>query len=134
MITKKSTNSLIQPTRNLRSIIDYVILKRTGKIRVNDVRVLRGGMCDSDHHLVTAKVFFPPTNQKQQINKGYEEENTQEVKYNLESLMHDSVRYRYQKTLDEKLIEEQSHPLQERYQHIIDRIYEAAGEALGERK
>ncbi|KAL3284480.1 hypothetical protein HHI36_018641 [Cryptolaemus montrouzieri] len=89
-------------------------------------------MCDSYHHSMRAKVFFPPTNQKQQINKDHEGENTQEVKYNLKSLMHDSVRYIYQKRLDEKLIEEQFLPQQERYQHIIDSIHKAAREALGE--
>ncbi|KAL3272920.1 hypothetical protein HHI36_014379 [Cryptolaemus montrouzieri] len=68
------------------------------------------------------------------MNKNHERENTQEVKYNLERLMHDSVRCIYQKRLDEKLIEEQSLPLQERYQHIIDSIHKASGVALGERK
>ncbi|KAL3266050.1 hypothetical protein HHI36_010237, partial [Cryptolaemus montrouzieri] len=75
----------------------YVIAKQTAEIKVNVVRVLRGTMVDSDHHLVGAKVFSPPTNPKQQINKDHEGENTQEVKYNLISLMHDSVRYIYQK-------------------------------------
>ncbi|KAL3284309.1 hypothetical protein HHI36_018467 [Cryptolaemus montrouzieri] len=48
--------------------------------------------------------------------------------------MHDSVRYIYQKRLDEKSIQEQSLSLQERYKHIIDSIHKAAREALGERK
>ncbi|KAL3278295.1 hypothetical protein HHI36_013628, partial [Cryptolaemus montrouzieri] len=50
----------------------------TSEIKVNGVRVLLGTMCDSDHHLVRAIVFFAPTNQKQQINK----DNEGEIKVN----------------------------------------------------
>lgn len=48
-----------QHTRNLRSIIDYVITKQNKRIKIQDTRACRGATCGSDHHLVKAIILFP---------------------------------------------------------------------------
>lgn len=48
-----------QNTRNLKTIIDYVINKREWTLRCNDVRVLGGVTCGCEHYLLRARVFFP---------------------------------------------------------------------------
>lgn len=53
-----------QETRNLKSIIDYIIVRQKSKLKFNDVRVHRGPTCGSDHHLLKAKVIFPPKSKK----------------------------------------------------------------------
>lgn len=47
----------IQPTLQLKSIIDYIIIKQKTKLKCHDVRVLRGAECGTDHYLVRAKIF-----------------------------------------------------------------------------
>jgi endonuclease/exonuclease/phosphatase family metal-dependent hydrolase len=47
-----------QKARNLKSIIDYVIIKQHSTLQMEDVRVFRGANCGSDHCLVRAKIFF----------------------------------------------------------------------------
>jgi uncharacterized protein YlxW (UPF0749 family) len=39
----------IQPNRNLKSIIDYIITRQSNNIKINDVRMLRGTMCQLNH-------------------------------------------------------------------------------------
>ncbi|KAH1011032.1 hypothetical protein HUJ04_000474 [Dendroctonus ponderosae] len=44
----------LQPTRNLKSISDYIIVKqqrKQRKLKVNDVRAMKGLECDTDHSL-----------------------------------------------------------------------------------
>lgn len=53
-----------QDTKKLRSIIDYVITKQKTKIQIQDVRVYRGAICGSDHHLLKAKIFLPYKREK----------------------------------------------------------------------
>lgn len=43
-------------TREERSIIDYILVERSNRKLVNDVRVKRGAEIDSDHFLVVAKI------------------------------------------------------------------------------
>lgn len=71
----------VQPSRNLKSIIDYVISKQTTRLKFYDVRALRGIECGTDHYVVRATVFFPGPSQKRQIfnktgNKQYVSRNT----------------------------------------------------------
>ncbi|XP_030763276.1 craniofacial development protein 2-like [Sitophilus oryzae] len=54
----------IQGTKKLRSIIDYVITKQKTKLQIQDVRVYRGAICGSDHHLLKAKIFLPYKREK----------------------------------------------------------------------
>jgi endonuclease/exonuclease/phosphatase family metal-dependent hydrolase len=48
-----------QHTRNLKSIIDCIIVKQKSKFQIHDVRVQRGINCGSDHYEVRAKVYLP---------------------------------------------------------------------------
>lgn len=48
----------IQPTRNLKTIIDYVIQRQKSELKTMDIRALRGAECGTDHVLLRAKVLF----------------------------------------------------------------------------
>ncbi|RZF33051.1 hypothetical protein LSTR_LSTR007967 [Laodelphax striatellus] len=99
-----------QETRNLRSIIDYIIMKQRSSIRVKDVRVKRGPECGSDHRLVLAKLEFP-WNGCKPVNKeisGCEKIGTageKLKKYKLDLLQDVTIRDLYQRRLDQKLTE-----------------------------
>ena len=125
----------VQPTRGLKSIIDYVIVRHATKLKVQQVRVYRGLSCGSDHHFLRADVAFPVKGskdkqpmQQQQQRQGSQE---QEVWYNIESLEHPSVKALYRKRLDEKLGNGSSGTTEEQYQFIKECIHSAAKEALG---
>ena len=45
-----------QGGRELRSIIDYFLVGKGNRVRVKDVRVVRGAEIGSDHHLVLLKI------------------------------------------------------------------------------
>nr|XP_018901479.1 PREDICTED: craniofacial development protein 2-like [Bemisia tabaci] len=125
----------VQPTRGLKSIIDYVIVRQATKLKVQQVRVYRGLSCGSDHHFLRADVAFPVKGskdkqpmQQQQQRQGSQE---QEVWYNIESLEHPSVKALYRQRLDEKLGDGSSGTTEEQYQFIKECIHSAAKEALG---
>ena len=86
----------IQPTKGLRSIIDYVIQKRNSTLRTIDVRVYRSAECGSDHHMVVAKVAinYRITNTAIQPEER-EQLNLDSRNYNLRSLPQDSVKLLY---------------------------------------
>lgn len=68
------------------------------------------------------------------IKKKEIEESTEKVKnvrYNLESLIHDSVKSLYQKRLNEKFLEKSELSFEDIYKNIIKSIHEAAKETLG---
>ena len=46
----------ICPGRQLRSLIDYFLVRRETKTRVHDVKAVRGAEIGSDHHLVLMKL------------------------------------------------------------------------------
>lgn len=48
-----------QETRNLKSIIDHIIVKMTTTISIRDVRVKRGTEQGLEHCLVKAYMHFP---------------------------------------------------------------------------
>ncbi|XP_072384375.1 uncharacterized protein [Diabrotica undecimpunctata] len=124
----------VQQTRNLKSIIDYVIVKQSTTLKVNDVRVLRGPTCGSDYYIVRTKMVFPfKSNKDNNVNE--EPQQTEVItnkRYNLNSLINESTRNLYQHRLDEKLlhnIEDQS--VEQIYENITSSIKEAAEEAIG---
>jgi len=47
-----------QDTQELRSIIDYIIVRQNYGLKFQDVRVFRGMTVGSDHYLVNAKRLF----------------------------------------------------------------------------
>jgi hypothetical protein len=48
-----------QHTKNLKTIIDYIITKQDLKLKIQDVRAYRGPNCGTDHELLVAKILFP---------------------------------------------------------------------------
>ena len=48
-----------QHTKNLKTIIAYIITKQGLKLKIQDVRAHRGPNCGTDHKLLVAKILFP---------------------------------------------------------------------------
>lgn len=124
-----------QETLQIKSIIDYIIVRQKTRLKTQDVRAYRGA-AQSDHYLVNSKIVFPYrdiTHKGENIN---EEENIKtEVKipkYNLHSLENESTVYLYKKRLDEKLTETHFDDTEAQYKYINNALHEAAKEALGE--
>jgi hypothetical protein len=85
-------------TRNLKSIIDYLIVKQKSKFQIHYVRVQRSINYGSDHCVVRAKVYLQIQGRKSNMDK--HEENYEKVmylKYNLDSIQHESTQYVYRK-------------------------------------
>jgi hypothetical protein len=73
-----------QNTRNLKSIIDYVIVKQVFRVKTTNVRVHRGPCCGTDHYLVKATFYIPPRQlmgKTKDEKKNYQKCDT--IKYNL---------------------------------------------------
>ena len=47
-----------QQTKNLKTIIDYIITKQDLKLKTHDVRAYREPNCVTDHKLLLTKYFF----------------------------------------------------------------------------
>lgn len=127
-----------QETRNLRSIIDYIIIKQKTTICIKDIRVKRGPECGSDHKLVVAKLEFPWNGKKSKNSKGVEnskmENVDEEQKYKLYLLQDETIRDLYKRRLDQKLTEFTYDSAEDLYDHIKQSIKQAAMEALGKIK
>ena len=77
-----------QQTKNLKTIIDYIITKQDLKLKIQNVRAYRGPNCGTDHKLLVTKILFPYMNT---TTDKHEEKNNvtildKEKKYNTESL------------------------------------------------
>ena len=124
-----------QHTRNLKSIIDYIIVKQKSKFQIPDVRVQRGINCGSDHYVVRAKVYLPIQGKTNNVDK---QEGNQEKfmypKYNLNNFQHESTVYLYKKRLDEKLTAKEESDFTEIYENIIKSLHGTAKEVLGEKQ
>lgn len=118
-------------SQNLKSIIDYLIVRQKTNFRIYDVRVHRGPTCGSDHYLLKAKIAFPHKEPVVYPRKQDETEKTQPIKYNLESLEHDSTLHLYKKRLDKKLQVKNFRSTSEHYDYIKSCVHEAAKESLG---
>lgn len=124
-----------QPTKNYKSILDYIIIKQSTKLRIQDVRVQRGADCGSDHFLLRGKLLATYTAVKETKTEN-ENKNTKQMKttirYNLKSLLDPSIRFLYMLRLSSKLNIKNTMNIEEKYQHIKECIHAAAREALGE--
>ena len=123
----------VQPTRGLRSIIDYVLVKQITSLKIQQVRVCRGLSCGSDHYFLRADVAFPArvSQNDRGDNQQPERQCVHQVKYNIDSLKHPSVKALYAKRLDEKLGDTCDGSTEERYEFIKNCVHSAAAEALG---
>ena len=48
-----------QHTKNLKTIINYIITKQDLKLEILDVGAYRGPNCGTDHKLLVATILFP---------------------------------------------------------------------------
>lgn len=121
-----------QRTRNLRSIIDYVISTQEPQIHIEDVRVYRGAECGSDHALVRSKILFP---YKAPLRKNQEVLSTNlQPHYNLDGLNDESTVFLYKLRLSAKLNNINKATTQTYYNSIAEAIHQAAYESLGRRQ
>jgi uncharacterized membrane protein len=126
-----------QQTKNLKTIIDYIISKQELKLKIQDVRAYRGPNCGTYHKLLVAKILFPCmcTNKDKHEEK---KENTVPVvdknkKHNIESLQNESPTFLYQQRLNNKLNRSEFTDTEEMYNYLKNCIHEAAKEALGKK-
>ena len=96
-----------QHTKNLRTIIDYIITKQDLKLQIQDVRAYRGPNCGTDHKLLVAKILFPymhtSTDKHEEKNENTETMVDKNRKSNIESLKNESTKFLYQHILTSKL-------------------------------
>ena len=122
-----------QPTRRLKTIIDYIITRQKSRILVKDVRVLRGPECGSDHYLLISKIYFPFLKHPG-INQDKGGQKLTTERYNLQNLNDESTRFLYQLRLATKLSSLNDSSAEDMYEQIKGMIHEAAHEALGKQQ
>ena len=122
-----------QKTRNLRSIIDYAIIRQKTRLKVQDIRVYRGASCGSDHYLLKSKILFHSSKRNHNDKESQEDEGTEYKirRYNLVSLDHESTKNLYKTRLKDKLNREDFSSTEDHYEYIKKCIHEAATESLG---
>ncbi|XP_050506239.1 craniofacial development protein 2-like [Diabrotica virgifera virgifera] len=124
-----------QTTRNLKSIIDYIITKQNTNMQVQDTRAYRGITCGSDHYVVKSKVTCPfryKITHNQTNCQPQPEETLEKRSYNLDSLTQESTRILYQQRLDGKLMNiTETSTVEEVYGNVVVSVKKAAEEALG---
>jgi hypothetical protein len=116
------------------SVIDYIILKQKTNIKTQDVKVMRGAECGSDHYMVRGKLLFKykPPLKNESPEKGINEKHTY-PKYNIDSLQQDSVKFLFKLRLSAKLNTDVNQPPDTIYQALKTKIHEATKEALRRR-
>lgn len=85
-----------QNNRNLKLIIDNIILRQTKKLHVQDIRVYRGVSFYSDYHFVMAKILIPyrKSQMKKKINRTPKmEQQIKQKKVKHNNLIHDSSKW-----------------------------------------
>lgn len=122
-----------QSTRQLRSIIDYIIVKQKTSLKISDTRVYRGAECGSDHFLLKAIVYFSRIDTNNQT----ECENSNSTKidcpvYNTKMLEDSSISFLFKLRLAGKMRYKIEGTANEKYEWLERVIHEAAYEALGE--
>lgn len=122
-----------QETRQLRSIIDYIIMRQNSKLMCQDVRVLRGSECGSDHFLIRGKIKVPFNKATtSNVNTSTIVSTTKSQRYRIELFKEQSIKMLYQSRLNQKLDEDLlSSPTIDLYSHLVTSVENAAMEALG---
>lgn len=123
-----------QNTKELRSIIDYIIIRQTSSFKAADVRSYRGAQCGSDHYLVKMKSFWPwknARNDTSNINKMNCSEKAQNLHFNIDSLQDESIRTFFAARLERTLNESFEGSTEEIYEYIKTNVKNIATEVLG---
>ena len=92
-------------------------------MKIQDVKACRGPSCGSDPYLLKTIVVLPNRNEQQ---------DQKQVRYNLDNLIHDSVKLFYQQRLNDKLKNKTFSTTEEHYEYIKNCIHATAKEALVE--
>ena len=122
-----------QTTRQLASIIDYVIIKQHTHIKPQDVRVYRGAECGSDHFLVIVKLYLPCRKMRKEAGLENGQKITlDEPRYKVKSLQQDSVRFLYALRVANRISAIEDGTPERMYQGLKKALQEAAYEALGQ--
>jgi hypothetical protein len=123
-----------QHTKNLKTIIDYIITKQDLKLKIQDIRAYRRPNCGTDHKLLVAKILFPymhtTTDKHKEKKENAETMVDRNRKYNIESLQNESTKFLYQQRLTNKLNQNEFADTEEMYNYLKRYIHEAAKEAL----
>lgn len=122
-----------QDTRQLKSIIDYIITKQTSTFMVNNVRVYRGAICGSDHYLLKMECFWPWRNQRVENHHDNvsHEGKCQEERFNIELLHDESITTLLGRRLDTEIDESFTGNTEEIYDYITKITKKISGEVLG---
>lgn len=120
-----------QETRQLKSVIDYIIIKQKSLLEVQDTRVYRGIECGSDHFFLGARIQVP-FKTKENATDATETSTIKQIRYNVAGLHEPSTNHLFKTRLDSKLQTELlSGRTDELYEHITSCLHSAAQEALG---
>jgi len=118
-------------TRQLKSIIDYVIIKHHTHFNPQDVRMYRGAECGSDYYLIIAKIYL---HYRKMRNKG-ESENEQQItleapRHKIRSLQQDSIRFLYKMRVANKIATIEEGTPEQMYEELKRVLQEITYEAL----
>ncbi|XP_030760565.1 uncharacterized protein LOC115885717 [Sitophilus oryzae] len=113
-----------QETRQLTSIIDYIMVKQNTEWKIEDVRAHRGVECGSDHYLVKSKMRIK-YKRNSNINDSTPDlrEKIKTIRYKTYLLKESSVKLLYQNRLKAILDD---------HTYVVNALTAAASEALGE--
>lgn len=91
-----------QDTRNMRTIIDYIIIRQRPTCTINDNRVHRGADCGSDHFLLRMVCFWPWVNQiiKKQNDNSILYDKCEEERFNTDLLYDVCIRHLFEQRMD----------------------------------
>jgi len=122
-----------QTTRELASIIDYVIIKQHTHFKPQDVRVYRGPECGSDHFLVIAKLYLPYRKMRNEAGlENGQKKTLDEPRYKVRSLQQDSKRFLYALRVANRVSAIEDGTPERIYEALKKALQEAAYEALGQ--
>jgi hypothetical protein len=124
-----------QITRNLKSIIDYVIVRKDSLVKTTNFRVRRASCCGTDHYLIKPTFCVPPRKllvRTKDENKNHQKCNT--IKYNFYSLNDESTKILYEQRLSQKLGENAPESAETLYEHRCYCIHSAPRKTFGEQK
>lgn len=127
-----------QETRQLKSIIDYVIIRQKTTLKVHDTRVFRKIECGSDHYYLNSNIYIPPNykiNPNQNKNES-KNDGVDQVKYKTYLLEQDSIRELYRTTPGGRQPPPrlQIHPKRRATSAICRRSFRRKGKASGFRR
>jgi hypothetical protein len=114
-------------TLELKSIIDYIIVRQNSGLKFEDIRVFRGMSVGRDHYLVNVKILFlygrNNTSESRENKTDCASELLQSPLYNKNSLSDEKASFLYKKLLDEKLGESTFESADECHQHLVKCIH-----------